>query len=63
MSVYCANDWVQLLELLNRVWDLGLLEILQMRRNCCVKFDFGGAIVLLACRGDQVSFTTAGGCV
>ena len=25
MSVYCANDWVQLLELLNKVWDLGLV--------------------------------------
>ena len=28
-----ANDWVQLLELLNKVWDLGLLEILLMRTN------------------------------
>jgi len=41
---------------LNKVCDLGLLEILQMRRNCCVKFDLSGFSVLLACRGDQVSF-------
>ena len=24
-NIYFANDWVQLLELLNKVWDLGLL--------------------------------------
>ncbi len=23
---YCANDWVQLLELLNKVWGLGLVS-------------------------------------
>jgi hypothetical protein len=56
-----ANDWVQLLELLNKFWDLGSLEILQMRRNCCVKFVFGGLTVLVARSGDQVSFNTTVG--
>jgi hypothetical protein len=38
---------VKLLELLNKVWDLGLLEILLVRRNCFGRFGFGGSTVLL----------------
>ena len=33
-----------------------------VRMNCCGRFGFCGCTVLLACRGDQVSFnTTVGG--
>ena len=35
-----------------------------VRTNCGGRFGFGGATVLVACRGDQVSFyTTVGGVV
>jgi hypothetical protein len=29
-----------------------------LRKNRSVRFDFGGSTVLVACRGDQVSFNT-----
>ena len=29
-----------------------------LRKNRCVRFGFGGGTVLVACRGDQVSFYT-----
>jgi hypothetical protein len=29
-----------------------------MRRNCCVRFDFGGGAVLSACCGHKVSCNT-----
>ena len=29
--------------------------------NCRVRFEFGGSTVLVACRGDQVSFDTTEG--
>ena len=32
-----------------------------MRINRCVRFGFGGGTVLVACRGDQVSFYTTVG--
>ena len=33
-----------------------------VRRNCCVRFGFGGSTVLQGSSGDQVSFyTTVGG--
>ena len=54
---------MKLLELLNKVWDLGLLEILLMRRNCGGRFDFGGLTVLVARCGDQVSFNTTVGVI
>jgi len=50
-----------LLELLNKVWCLEgcPLKGQTMRTNRRVRFGFGGATVLLACRGDQVSgYTT-----
>ena len=60
-NIYLANDWVQLLELLNKVCDLGLLLLVVVwvvRKNHIGGFGFGGATVLLACRGRQVSFNT-----
>jgi hypothetical protein len=53
-----ANDWVQLLEPLNRVCHHSQLEILLMRRNRCVRFGFGGITVLVASSGHPVSFNT-----
>jgi hypothetical protein len=54
-----------LLELLNKVCDLGLVLLVVVwvvRKNHIGGFGFGGATVLLASRGDQVSFkTTVGG--
>ena len=38
-------------ELLNKVYDLGLLEILLMRTNHICLFGFGGSTVLVASRG------------
>ena len=32
-----------------------------MRKNRSVRFGFGGSTVLVACRGDQVSFNTTVG--
>ena len=52
------KDRVLLLELLNKVCDHSLLEILLMRRNRSVRFVLGGASLLAACRGHQVSFNT-----
>ena len=50
-------------ELLNKVWGLeGFHSFLALRINRRARLGFGGASVLLACRGDQVSFnTTVGG--
>jgi hypothetical protein len=65
-SIYCANDWVQLLELLNKVWDLAnwvcLLGVGAVRMNCCLRFGFGGVSVLVGkLLGYQVScYTTVG---
>ena len=60
-----ANDWVQLLELLNKVWDLGLVLLpsyLVVRTICCDRFGFCWLTVQSAFRGRQVSFyTTVGG--
>ena len=60
-----ANDWVQLRELLNKVWDLGLLLLVVVwvvRINHICGFGLGGLTVLLVWCGDQVSFnTTVGG--
>ena len=50
-------------ELLNKVWGLeGCPSKGQtMRKNRSVRFGFGEATVLVACRGDQVScYTTVG---
>ena len=64
MSVFCANDWVVLLELLNKVSRLGLLEMLLMRTNHICGFSFSAGFVLSASGGHQVSFnTTVGGVV
>ena len=56
-----ANDWVQLLELLNKVWDLGLLEIQLVRTNHKSESGFGGSTVLVGWCGQEVSFNTTGG--
>ena len=45
-------------KLLNKVSRLRLLEILLMRTNCCVRFDFCGSTVLVDRSGDPVSFYT-----
>jgi hypothetical protein len=47
-----------LLELLNKVCDLGLLEILLMRTNHICLFGFGGATVQVGWGGCVVSFNT-----
>ena len=61
---FCVNDWALLLELLNKVCDLGLLEILLVGMNCCLRFGFGGSTVLVVSRGDQMScYTTEGALV
>ena len=55
----------RLLELLNKVCDLGLLLLVVVwvvRKNHIGGSGFGGATVLVASRGDQVScYTTVGG--
>ena len=48
---FCVNDWALLLELLNKVCDLGLLEILLVRMNCCFRFGFSGFTVQVVSRG------------
>jgi hypothetical protein len=61
VSVFCANDWVQLLELQNKVCDLGFslrVVVWAVRMNCCGGFGFGGGAVLVGSSGDPVSFNT-----
>ena len=49
---YAHNDWVQLLELLIKVWDLAnwfcFSGVRVVRMNCCLRFGFGGLTVLVA---------------
>ena len=42
-NIYLANDWVQLLELLNKVCDLGLLLLIGCSR-LCVRIAVSGSV-------------------
>ena len=44
--------------LLNKVWDLGLLEIQLVRTNHKSESGFGGSTVLVGWCGQEVSFNT-----
>ena len=49
---------------MNKIWDLGfslLVVVWAVRMNCCGRFGFGGASVLVVSSGSVVSFYTTEG--